>query len=153
MKVLKASLLVAAGMAGALGLQLTLGAAGLSIGTPAAAQASQTVPAPTPSFLPGPADVKVLNAPTVHAQQEGEWTVRLDRPPVLQVAPVQVAAPSFLRAGVRYAFTWAAGMKAQDETVLAVRADGWLLVSGTPAGGAGSRWLNASRAIAIEQVH
>lgn len=149
MKPLKASLLVAIGVAGALGLQLALGAGGVSIGTPAAAQ---TAPTRVPSFLPGPADVRVLNDPIVHAKQEGAWTVRLERPPVLQVAPVQVAGPSFLRPGGRYAFTWAAGVKPEDETVLAVRPDGWVLVSGTPSGGAGTRWLNTARAIAIEQV-
>jgi len=152
MKAMKASLLVAAGVAGALGLQLAIGSAGVSIGAKAAAQAPQTAPTAAPTFMPGPASVSVVNEPAVHAKQQGAWTVSLDRAPVLEVAPVQMAAPSFLHPGVEYAFTWAPGAKPEHYTVLSVRPDGWVLVEGATTGGAGSRWLNTARAIAIEQV-
>jgi len=151
MKVLKAALLVAAGVAMTVGLQVAAGGGMVPLRAQEAPQASQMAPTAVPTFMPSPAAVNVLNQPTVNAKQDGEWTVRLNQAPVLEVAPVRVAAPSFIHADGRYAFTWAPGTKAEQRTVLAVAADGWVLVSGT-TNQAGATWLNTARAIMIEQV-
>ncbi len=155
MKALKGALLVAAGVAVTIGLQVAAGSGTAALraqaATPQAPQESQTVPSPTPTFVPGPAAVNVLNQPTVNAKQDGEWTVRLTQAPVLQVAPVQVSTPAFIHAGGKYAFTWAPGAKPDIRTVLAVGRDGWVLVSGA-SNQPGSTWLNPARAMEIEQV-
>ncbi|MDE3153656.1 MAG: hypothetical protein KGN76_01050 [Acidobacteriota bacterium] len=153
MKVLKAAVLVGGGVVLTLGLQAAVrnGTVPLRAQESQPPPAAQTAPSANPIYVPGPAAVTVLNQPTVNAKQQGEWTVRLDQAPVLEVAPVQVAPPAFVRPGGKYAFTWAPGAKAEVHTVLAVGQGGWMLVSGQ-ADRPGSVWVNTARAIRIEQV-
>jgi hypothetical protein len=151
MKLLQAALLVAAGMAAMTGVRFATGGSGVLARAQEAPQTNPATSSQAPTYIPGPAAVTVTNEPTVVARQDGEWTVRLDRPPVLTVAPVQVAAPSFIRSGAKYAFTWTAGAKPDIRTVLAVHTDGWVLVSGV-SDQPGATWLNTTRAVMIEEV-
>lgn len=143
MKMLQSGLLVAAGMAVMLVIQVAPGRARV---VPVAA-AQQITPMPTPL----PPNVNVTNEPIVNAKQAGPWKVQLEGPVAPGEGTVHLTAPAFLEAGARYAFFWAPGDKPDQETVINVGPDGWVLVSGT-ANQAGAAWINVTRAIRIERM-
>jgi hypothetical protein len=144
MKILQSAVLIAAGMV-ALGVMQT------TAPMMARAMGGQTPQQMTPMPTPVPPDVIVTNEPTVNARQAGTWTFHLQGDQPLSLAPVHVAAPTFLEPGGQYAITWAPGAKPEVDTVTRVEAGGWALVSGE-ASQTGAIWINLAQAIRIEQV-
>jgi hypothetical protein len=104
----------------------------------------QTQPLPNqPTFAPFPAEVILLNEPTVQAQQSGRWEVRLADPVVLEIP-----TPEFLEVGGSYTFTWSGSDTAKTYEVLLLAGNGW--VAAAPTTGGDALWLNTSLATSIE---
>jgi hypothetical protein len=143
MRIIRAALLIVAGMAAVLAMQAVPGLVRAAPGL-----APQQV---TPMPMPVPPNVVVTNEPTVNARQAGPWTFQLRAEQPLAVAPVHLAAPTFLQQGVRYSFLWAADAKPETEMVLGVEPGGWALVAGDPSQ-IGAVWVNVSRALRVERV-
>jgi hypothetical protein len=74
---------------------------------------------------------------------------------------VNLATPSFLVQGKRYAFTWASGGPAQTYAVKEIRPDGWILVEVADEitrpdlyipGEFPTRWLHVGLAVSIQEM-
>lgn len=132
--------------------------AGIFVGL-AAGQATQPRPGPGSGVIPIEGTVTVANipsvtvsntptvivsnTPTVLARQSGDWKVAVTALPA-----VRFAAPTFLREGRTYRFTWPSGQ--QDELAVKTVLDGWLLGDRVEGGTRVSRWVNPAMAVAIE---
>jgi hypothetical protein len=94
----------------------------------------------------------------------GEDTVRLATGSVVGLVPgtvVNLATPTFLQQGKRYAFTWAGGGPAQTYAVKEVRPDGWILVEVADEvtrpdlyipGEFPLRWLHVGLAVSVQEM-
>jgi heme/copper-type cytochrome/quinol oxidase subunit 2 len=142
----------------AIGSVVAVAVVGILVGL-AAGQATQPRPGPgsgvmpiegtvTVTNIPGVAvtntpGVTISNTPTVLARQSGDWKVAVSALPA-----VRLAAPTFLREGRTYRFTWPSGQ--QDELAVKSISDGWLFGDRVEGGARAARWVNPAMAVAIE---
>lgn len=106
---------------------------------------------PVPGFGTGVVKIEgtvdIGNAPVVLAHQSGEWKVALISPADVRVvnAPsVTVAAPSFLTKDGRYDVVWSTGDR-QTVRVAEIAAGGWIRVESPD----GEQWINLASARSV----
>jgi hypothetical protein len=134
----------------AIGSVAAVAIVGIFVGL-AAGQATQPRPGPGRDVVPIEGTVAVTNipsvivsnTPTVLARQSGDWKVAVTGMPA-----VRLAAPTFLKEGRTYRFTWPSGQ--QDELAVRSISDGWLFGDRVEGGARVARWVNPAMAVAIE---
>jgi hypothetical protein len=110
----------------------------------------QAVPGPGTGIVIVKGTVDVGNVPIVEAVQRGEWRVSLPGPADVRVTnapPAALASHVFLRVGGRYDVTWPVGEK-ETVAVAQLGAGGWVRVDGPGR----RRWLNLDLAKYIDEI-
>jgi hypothetical protein len=98
------------------------------------------------TIAPGATAIQVVNQPTVHAQQSGEWRVSVPGGVTINKGGTfTFEGPEFLEVGKRYSIRWGAGLTGSYTIVQVSR--GWALVRS----GANRLWINTALAVAIEE--
>jgi hypothetical protein len=116
-----------------------------------AAQAVQPRPGPGNGIVTVEGAVSIDNRPTVTALQEGEWKMTVANTPgvhVVSAAPIAIAPPDMVKAGVRYLITWSSGEN-ETVTVLQPGPGSWARVDGSDRR---NRWVNLGAARAIQEA-
>ena len=110
----------------------------------------QSVPGPGTGIVTVQGVVDIRKMPMLDVGQRGDWRVTLASVAdtrVLNMPPVMLSRPSFVRGGARYAITWPSG---EQETIAVGQVGDGAWVRVTVNGR--DRWLNLSHARAIEEV-
>jgi len=111
------------------------------------AQETQKVPGFGTGVIKVEGTVDIGNAPVVLAHQSGEWKMTLISPADVRVvnAPsVTVAAPAFLEKDGRYDVVWSTGDK-QTIRVAELGTGGWIRVEAAD----GEQWVNLASARSV----
>jgi hypothetical protein len=110
----------------------------------------QSVPGPGTGIVTVQGQVDIRNMPMLNVGQRGDWRVTLASVAdtrVVNMPPVTLSRPAFVRAGARYMITWAGGE--QETIAVGEVADGaWVRVTANGR----DRWLNLAQARAIEEI-
>lgn len=118
-------------------------AAVLWVAVSAQQQEMKPKPGPGSGITNVTGDVRITNAPSVRASQEGEWRVAVENVPGVRI--IEVPSPAFLRSGSRYEISWPDGSK-DTVTVDSVAGNGWIEVE------RGRRWVNVTTARSIAEA-
>lgn len=111
------------------------------------AQETQKVPGFGTGIVKIEGTVDIGNAPVVLAHQSGEWKMALVSPADVRIvnAPtVTVPSPSFLEKDARYDIVWATGER-QTIRVVEVGPGGWIRIEST----GGEQWVNLASARSV----